>query len=425
MKLNLDFALYKGKTRLREWWKVVKAHFTAVQDAVNEIDTGITTEAIERARVDDVLFNNLTDTAAAIAAETSAREEADRNHDNSIKNLNTSISDEINKRQWADDAIRKSKLSFFDFGAYNVTTKTVENSNANEHYDETLEAIGSFEKGSIIRFSVSADCSEVNIPVVLYDGYLNEQIARINISHAFVSGHTYIARVLTAPGLGSEPGPHTYYYAIDGTAEVITDNDVSVGASSAIIAETTERARVDGVLFDNITDAAAAIAAEASAREAAESEIKSDITALQGASHTHDNKEVLDGISAADIEHLRELKVQVTEEQLNAVYDFFAEVAYAHDREMQNIYAAMGCTVYDGGLFGAPETDTQLDGGEIGEVETGVVDCGDFEPFRCSCGGGGTQTIDGGGYDNVSGSVIDGGSLDETGGTVIDGGVYP
>lgn len=447
MKLNLDFSLYKGKTRLREWWKVVKTHFTAVQDAVNELDTDIknevndrkdavrkeattransdislagkiSDEAIERARVDDVLFDNLTDTAAAIAAETSAREEADRNHDNSI-------SYEINKRQWADDAIRKSKLSFFDFGAYNVTTKTVENSNANEQYSETLEAIGSFEKGSIIRFSVSADCSEVNIPVVLYDGYLNEHTAHINISHSFTAGHTYTARVSAAPTLGSWTGPHTVYYTIDGTADVITDNDVSVGASSAIIAETTERTRVDGVLFDNITDAAAAIAAEASAREAAESKIKSDITALKDASHTHGNKDVIDGITAADIEHLRELKVQVTEEQLNAVYDFFAEVAYAHDREMQNIYAAMGCTVYDGGLFGAPENDTQLDGGEIGEVETGVVDCGDFEPFRCSCRGSDAIILDGGGYDNVSGSVIDGGSLHETGGTVYDGGVYP
>ena len=68
MKLNLDFALYKGKTRLREWWKVVKAHFTAVQDAVNELDTDITTEATERARVDGVLFDNITDAAAAIAA---------------------------------------------------------------------------------------------------------------------------------------------------------------------------------------------------------------------------------------------------------------------------------------------------------------------------------------------------------------------
>ncbi|MBQ6557864.1 MAG: hypothetical protein IJL81_00685 [Clostridia bacterium] len=425
MKLNLDFALYKGKTRLREWWKVVKAHFTAVQDAVNELDTDITTEATERARVDGVLFDNITDTAAAIAAETSAREEADRQLNESLTRHYQYIENERNARRWADDAIRKSKLSFFDFGAYNVTTKTVENSNANEHYDETLEAIGSFENGSIIRFSVSADCSEVNIPVVLYDGYLNEHTAHINISHSFTAGHTYTARVSAAPALGSQPGPHTVYYTIDGTADVITDNDVSIGASSAIIAETTERARVDGVLFDNITDAAAAIAAETSARTAAENEIKSDITALQGASHTHGNKDVLDGITAADIEHLRELKVQVTEEQLNSVYDFFAEVAYAHDREMQNIYAAMGCTVYDGGLFGAPVDGAELDGGEFGDEESGTVDGGDFEPFRCSCGGGGTQTIDGGGYDNVSGSVIDGGSLDETGGTVYDGGVYP
>lgn len=128
MKLNLDFALYKGKTRLREWWKVVKAHFTAVQDAVNELDTDISNEAAtrdrvdtaimqnltdeisaraaadnaeaaERERVDNLLFDNIADAAAAIAAETSARQTAD-------SRLQSAIDTEAAARQSADNELR-------------------------------------------------------------------------------------------------------------------------------------------------------------------------------------------------------------------------------------------------------------------------------------------------------------------------------
>ncbi|MCI5605742.1 MAG: hypothetical protein MR413_08900, partial [Clostridia bacterium] len=38
MKLNLDFSLYKGTTRLKQWWKEVKAHFTKVQEAHNALE---------------------------------------------------------------------------------------------------------------------------------------------------------------------------------------------------------------------------------------------------------------------------------------------------------------------------------------------------------------------------------------------------
>ncbi len=38
MKLNLDFSLYKGTTRLRVWWKEVKKHFEEVQKAHNDLE---------------------------------------------------------------------------------------------------------------------------------------------------------------------------------------------------------------------------------------------------------------------------------------------------------------------------------------------------------------------------------------------------
>ncbi|MCI8404166.1 MAG: hypothetical protein HFE49_04610 [Clostridia bacterium] len=38
VKLNLDFSLYKGKTRLKHWWPKVKEHFTQVQTAHNALE---------------------------------------------------------------------------------------------------------------------------------------------------------------------------------------------------------------------------------------------------------------------------------------------------------------------------------------------------------------------------------------------------
>lgn len=43
MKLNLNFDLYKGTTRLKQWYKEVKAHFTQVQEAHNALDTTVST----------------------------------------------------------------------------------------------------------------------------------------------------------------------------------------------------------------------------------------------------------------------------------------------------------------------------------------------------------------------------------------------
>ena len=84
MKLNLDFSLYKGTTRLRVWWKEVKKHFEAVQKAHNDL---------EDAHAKDK--KTLTD---ADASERTARETADNN-------LGQRITDEATARQNADTAL--------------------------------------------------------------------------------------------------------------------------------------------------------------------------------------------------------------------------------------------------------------------------------------------------------------------------------
>ena len=84
MKLNLDFSLYKGTTRLRVWWKEVKKHFEAVQKAHNDLED---THAQDKKALTD-----------ADAAEKSAREAADRE-------LGQRITNEANARQNADNEL--------------------------------------------------------------------------------------------------------------------------------------------------------------------------------------------------------------------------------------------------------------------------------------------------------------------------------
>lgn len=43
LKLNLNFDLYKGTTRLKQWYKEVKAHFTQVQEAHNTLEDAVST----------------------------------------------------------------------------------------------------------------------------------------------------------------------------------------------------------------------------------------------------------------------------------------------------------------------------------------------------------------------------------------------
>lgn len=261
MKLNLDFALYKGKTRLRDWWKQVKAHFVEVQDAINELDDAnselekaIQDESAERERVDGVLWDNIADAASAIAKETAARTAAD--------------TAEANARTAADNALR-----------------------------------------------------------------------------------------------------------------------------------------------GNLVEIAAALVAETAAREEAESNINNDIEILKTKAHTHDNKEILDAIDGERVQKWDSIESQVTQEQLDAAFEHLYEIAIEHDLELEKIYHAIGLTVYDGGLIGAPISGA-LDCGEIDDEITGVIDCGGPEPYIAAISTD-SSTIDGGTLDTPSdgSKVIDGGEI--------------
>ncbi len=129
MKLNLDFSLYKGVTRLRVWWKEVKKHFEEVQKAHNDLEDThaadmetlkkadadlkqrINDEGKTRAAADNALGERITTEATArqnadstlggrINDEAAARESADTG-------LGERISDEITTRTEGDKALDK------------------------------------------------------------------------------------------------------------------------------------------------------------------------------------------------------------------------------------------------------------------------------------------------------------------------------
>lgn len=100
MKLNLNFSLYKGTTKLKDWWKAVKSHFEAVQIAHNALEdevaaekTRLGTEITQRTNADLAM-------SSRIGAEETARSSADTE-------LNQKITAEAAARTEEDTAINQ------------------------------------------------------------------------------------------------------------------------------------------------------------------------------------------------------------------------------------------------------------------------------------------------------------------------------
>lgn len=101
MKLNLNFDLYKGTTRLKQWYKEVKAHFTEVQEAHNALEDTVaaesgklSTEITQRTNADIALSDR-------INAEENTRSSADAS-------LGQRITTEENARKESDNEIKAS-----------------------------------------------------------------------------------------------------------------------------------------------------------------------------------------------------------------------------------------------------------------------------------------------------------------------------
>ena len=109
MKLNFNFS---GKTLLKDWWKIVRDNFTAIQTDHNTLSDKLDTEITQRTNADVGLSDQIT-------AEKKARESADSSLSSRINNevtirqatdneLQRNIDSEITERQTADTNISNS-----------------------------------------------------------------------------------------------------------------------------------------------------------------------------------------------------------------------------------------------------------------------------------------------------------------------------
>ena len=90
MKLNFNFS---GKTLLKDWWKIVRDNFTAIQTDHNTLSDKLDTEITQRTNADVGLADKIT-------AETKARESAD-------STLQKNINDETKNRQTGDSELQQ------------------------------------------------------------------------------------------------------------------------------------------------------------------------------------------------------------------------------------------------------------------------------------------------------------------------------
>lgn len=91
MKLNFNFS---GKTLLKDWWKIVRDNFTAIQTEHNTLSDKLDTEITQRTNADVGLADKIT-------AETKARESAD-------STLSSRINNEVTIRQAADNELQRN-----------------------------------------------------------------------------------------------------------------------------------------------------------------------------------------------------------------------------------------------------------------------------------------------------------------------------
>lgn len=91
MKLNFNFS---GKTLLKDWWKIVRDNFTAIQTEHNTLSNKLDTEITQRTNADVGLADKIT-------AEKTARENAD-------SSLSSRINNEVTIRQAADNELQRN-----------------------------------------------------------------------------------------------------------------------------------------------------------------------------------------------------------------------------------------------------------------------------------------------------------------------------
>ena len=126
MKLNFNFS---GKTLLKDWWKIVRDNFTAIQTDHNTLSDKLDTEITQRTNADVGLANQIT-------AEKTARESAD-------SSLSSRISKEVTIRQAADNELQRnidSEITERQKADTNISNSVKAEESARKSADKELKA---------------------------------------------------------------------------------------------------------------------------------------------------------------------------------------------------------------------------------------------------------------------------------------------
>lgn len=126
MKLNFNFS---GKTLLKDWWKIVRDNFTAIQTDHNTLSDKLDTEITQRTNADVGLADKIT-------AETKARESAD-------SSLSSRISNEVTIRQAADNELQRnidSEITERQTADTNISNSVKAEESARKSADKELKA---------------------------------------------------------------------------------------------------------------------------------------------------------------------------------------------------------------------------------------------------------------------------------------------
>ena len=126
MKLNFNFS---GKTLLKDWWKIVRDNFTAIQTEHNTLSNKLDTEITQRTNADVGLADKIT-------AETKARESAD-------SSLSSRINNEVTIRQAADNELQRnidSEIAERQTADTNISNSVKAEESARKSADKELKA---------------------------------------------------------------------------------------------------------------------------------------------------------------------------------------------------------------------------------------------------------------------------------------------
>lgn len=157
MKLNFNFS---GKTLLKDWWKIVRDNFTAIQTDHNTLSDKLDTEITQRTNADVGLANQVT-------AEKTARESAD-------SSLSSRINNEVTMRQAADNELQR-----------NIDSEITERQTADSKKADKTELYGTDET---VKHTVTYSLTAADMAVSIDAGHSTGTVT--------VAGNTVKSKIL-------------------------------------------------------------------------------------------------------------------------------------------------------------------------------------------------------------------------------------